>query len=147
MSLRVLIVEDNQGLHQYFMRIFEHKLDVAQFEFVCASTIQAALEVLPEQWDVILMDYAMGESAKIDQMTFRNGADLVAYRRSLEEMAAQKGGDRNCPRCRIVGTSSNSVSNTLMEGQGADDTFLKLDVPILADFLSACLRLKKGHGS
>lgn len=145
MGIKVLIVEDNQELHKYFMRIFENILDVAQFEFVCASTIQAALEVLPEQWDVILMDYDMGESAEIDQMTFRNGADLTAYRRSLEEMATQEGADQDCPRCQIVGTSSNTVSNMLMERQGADATFLKLNVPLLADFLNT--RLKKGQAS
>ncbi len=140
MSLRVLIVEDNEEIYHYFMRIFEHKLDTAQFEFVCASTIQAALEVLPEQWDVILMDYAMGEAAKLDEMSFRNGADLVSYRRTLEEMATQKGTNpRECPACRIVGTSSNTVCNDLINKAGANGSYLKLNVPEIADYLQTCL--------
>jgi len=139
MSLRVLIIEDNEEIYHYFMRIFEHKLDTTQFEFVCASTIQAALEVLPEQWDVILMDYAMGEAAKLDEMSFRNGADLVSYRRALESMATQEGADQNCPACRIVGTSSNTVCNDLINKAGANSSYLKLNVPEIADYLQACL--------
>lgn len=139
MSLRVLIVEDNEEILGYFMRIFKHKLDISQFEFVCASTIQTALDVLPDQWDVILMDYAMGEAAEIDQMTFRNGADLVSYRRTLEEMASQKGANQSCDPCLIVGTSSNTVSNVLINEAGANHSYLKLNIPEIADYLQSRL--------
>ena len=142
MSLKVLVVEDNEEVYQYFMRLFEHILEVERFEFVHVSTIQAALEVLPEEWDVVLMDYALGKAAEIDQMTFRNGADLVSYRRALEDMASQEGAEQRCPKCRIVGTSSNMVSNDLMFHAGAEEAFLKLDVPQIADYLKELLKMK-----
>ncbi len=141
MSLKVLIVEDVDDLHEYYLRIFEHSLPVEEVEFTRASSLQAAVAALPEQWDVILMDYALGEPATLDDMKFRNGKDLVAFRRALE------GSRGDVSRCFIVGISSNGVGNDLMVDHGADLGLLKLRVPEMASVLKTRLDMKQGENA
>ncbi len=138
MSLRVLVVEDNEELYQYFLRLFENLLDMEKFEFTHVSTIQGALDALSEEWDVVLMDYELGEAGEANGTQVRNGADLITYRRALEEMAAQEGSGHSLPKCQVIGTSSSRVSNNTLEKAGADLAYLKLEVPGIAEVLKSC---------
>lgn len=137
MSLRVLIAEDVDELYEYFLRIFENLLPVEEVEFTRASSVQAAVEILPEPWDVILMDYSLGAPATLNEMNFRTGKDLVAFRRTLENSQGA------APRSFIVGISSNGVGNDLMVEEGADLGLLKLLVPEIAAVLKEQLGRKQ----
>lgn len=139
MFLKVLIVEDVDELYEYYLQIFEHELPVEEIEFTRASSIQAAVELLPEPWDVILMDYGLGETVVLDKMKFKNGRDLVAFRRALE---VSRG---DVSRCYILGISSNGVGNDLMVESGANHGLLKLLIPEMADVLKVLLAGKKGR--
>ena len=147
MSLRVLVVEDNEEIYQYFMRIFENILEIEKFEFVHVTTVQGAIEILGGQWDVILMDYTLGESAEVDGAIFRNGVDLINYRRVLENFS--KDTPDPLAQALIMGTSSNTVSNDMMHAVGAEASYLKLQVPEMAGCLTEVLKLKEStaiHG-
>ncbi len=138
MSLRVLVVEDNEELYQYFLRLFENLLDMEKFEFTHVSTIQGALDALDDEWDIILMDYELGVAGEANGTQVRNGADLITYRRTLEEMATQVGVDQSCPKCQIVGTSSSRITNNILMKAGADLVYLKIEVPHIAEALRSC---------
>lgn len=141
MSLRVLVIEDNEELYQYFLRLFENLLDMTAFEFTHVSTIQGALDILEEEWDVVLMDYEMGVAGEANGTQVRNGADLITYRRALEDMASQEGADQNCPKSHIIGTSSSRVCNMSLVKAGADAAYLKLEVPDIAKYLQSWVKI------
>lgn len=138
MSLRVLFVEDNKEIYKYYIRIFEHKLDIEQFEFVHVNTIQASLKLIHEPWDVILMDYVLGPSTCVDQVNLRNGSDLITYRRIQEDMNAI------LDRTVILGISSSTVGNNMLLRKGANCVFLKMEVVKIADYLIDIYTVKTG---
>jgi CheY-like chemotaxis protein len=123
--LRLLIVEDLDDIYQYYERILTNLLPKEKIEITRASTILDALELIREPWDVILMDYALGEAASIEGDPIRNGADIVKVRRAIEqgEMLAAS---------FIIGTSSSTVTNEYLVKEGADTSMLKIAVPEMA---------------
>jgi hypothetical protein len=126
-NLRVLVVEDIDALYEYFMNVCENLLPVEKFEFVNAQTVEAALEVIGENWDVIVMDYYLGSAeAEKDGVRFQKGTDLIAYRRELEA------GDVGKKKAHIVGISASRVHFGYLSDSGADEVYLKLDAPKLA---------------
>ncbi len=130
MSLKVLVIEDMEVLYKYVMRLFEKTLSIENFEFTNVQTIPLALEALEQDWDVILMDYYLGAlHGERGEASFRNGADLVAYRRALEEAEPEK------KKARIIGFSGSVVCNDHMASVGATCSFLKDDVPGIAEML------------
>jgi len=128
MSTRVLVVEDDENIYQnYLMRIFGELLSMEKFEFTRVGNIYTALEALEEDWDIILMDYHLGvQYVERKGMHFRNGADLVAYRRTLEEA------DPKLSKPQIAGIAGSTVCNTKIVNAGANAAFLKLEVPEIA---------------
>lgn len=123
--LRLLIVEDLDDIYEYYERILINLLPKEKIEITRASTILDTLELIREPWDVILMDYALGEAASIENDPVRNGADLVKVRRAVEqgEMLATS---------FIIGTSSSMVTNEYLVKGGADTSMLKNAVPEMA---------------
>ncbi len=134
--LRLLIIEDLDEIYEYYERILSNLLPKEQIEFSRAATILDALELLQEPWDVILMDYAMGEAASIEGTPIRNGADLVKLRRAIEaepQPDEETGNMTNrFPPSFIIGTSSSTVTNEFLVKEGADTSLLKNAVPEVA---------------
>lgn len=124
-SLKLLIIEDLDEIYEYYERILANLLPVERIEFTRAATIQDALELINEDWDVILMDYALGKNASIEGDPIRNGADLVKVRRALEQ-AQEKA------PAFIIGTSSSTVTNEFLVKEGADTSLIKSSVPEMA---------------
>ena len=85
MSTRVLVVEDMDVLYKILYKNLQASLPMEKFQFIRVSTMLQALEVLDEDWDVILMDYHLGtQKTEKDGVQFYTGADLVTYRRKFE---------------------------------------------------------------
>ncbi len=130
---RLLVVEDQVDFYQdYLLRIFGKLLPMESISVVHVPTLDAALAALQEQWDFILMDYSLGAKTKFLGETVRDGADLVAFRRAVEEQNGRT-------KCFILGTSSNEVGNRLMRGEGANTTVLKIQVPEMAKLIEEAL--------
>lgn len=114
MSIRVLVVEDKPALYQEYMNIFAHFLPLERMVFEHAATITGALEVIGEEWDVIVTGYSLGAKAPFRKRTIRNGADLVDTRRMVEN-------ERQGPKASfIVGFSSSTATNELLERKGSN---------------------------
>ena len=126
--LKLLIIEDLDEIYQYYERILTNLLPKEQIEITRAATILDALSLIWEPWNVILMDYAMGEGASIEGEPIKNGADLVKIRRAVEQKDEFSG---NTPAF-IVGTSSSTVTNEHLVKEGADTSMLKNAVPEIA---------------
>lgn len=138
MTTKVLVVEDNEEIYRdHLLRLFENLLSMEDFEFTNVGTIQNALDALAEEWDVILMDYSLGKQVQRDEMRFRNGADLVAFRRTLEDADPGPGA------ALIMGISGSAISNNLMVRAGANDAALKLNIESIADLLGNFNEIKK----
>ncbi len=123
--LRLLIIEDLDEIYEYLERILMNLLPRERIEITRAATILDSLELIREPWDVILMDFAMGESASIEGDPIRNGADLVKVRRAVEQ-------GETLAASFIIGTSSATVTNEYLVKAGADTSMLKLEVPEMA---------------
>lgn len=132
--LRLLIVEDLDDIYEYYERILTNLLPKEQIEITRAATIIDSLELIREPWDVILMDYALGEAASIEGDPIKNGADLVKLRRAIETTpTAEEGKVTNqLTPSFIIGTSSNMVTNEYLVKEGADTSMLKNAVPEMA---------------
>ena len=131
---RLLVVEDQTEFYEdYLLRLFQKLLPMEKISVVHVPTLEAALEALQEPWDFILMDYSLG--AKTDFMgdPIRDGADLVLFRRAVEQQRKQ-------PTAFILGISSNRVGNRLMQERGASNTLLKLEVPQMAKLIEGALK-------
>ena len=131
--IKVLVIEDDEEIyHDHFLRFFSELLPMDQIEFVHAPTIERALKLIEKTWDVILMDYYLGASHLVAANTpegvparFRDGADLIRFRRTLEI--------ENAPATFIIGVSNNQVANTLLVEAGADTAISKLNVVQVSD--------------
>jgi len=132
---RLLVVEDQADFYEdYLLRIFEKLLPMEKISVVHVPTLDAALTALREPWDVILMDYSMGPGTDFLGDPVRDGADLTAFRRAVEET------QEDIPKSFILGTSSNQVGNRLMLERGADNAVLKLQVPEMAKIIRGALQ-------
>lgn len=134
--LRLLVVEDIDEIYEYLERILMNLLPKERIEISRAATIRDALELMHEPWDVILMDYAMGEGVNIEGSPIKNGRDLVKVRRAIETehdhvAKAVKVANRLTPSF-IIGTSSSTVTNEFLVKAGADTSLLKNAVPEMA---------------
>jgi CheY-like chemotaxis protein len=134
--LRLLIIEDLDEIYQYYERILTNLLPKEQIEITRAATILDALELIRDPWDVILMDYALGETASIEGTPIKNGGDLVKVRRAVEsEVVGDEdpgGAVPRFPPSFIIGTSSSMVTNEYLVKDGADTSMLKSAVPEMA---------------
>lgn len=144
MSLRVLVIEDNEVIYQdYLIRLFEELISMEEFEFTRMGTIQSALEALEEDWPMIFVDHNLGSKfVKREDIHFRNGADLIAYRRVLEEA------DPDREKAFIMGISESTVLNNRMISAGADGSCLKLRVEAMVSVLKEKSKRSKpaAHG-
>jgi len=123
--MRVLIVEDNVDIYDdYLFRIFNNLLPMDRIEVEHSATLSEAVSKIQEDWDVILMDYALGKAINHEGHKIKDGADLVEMRRIIEE----KSGNQSF----IIGMSSHEVGNRLMIYKGADSSYLKLHVTEMA---------------
>jgi CheY-like chemotaxis protein len=131
---RLLVVEDQADFYEdYLLRIFEKLLPMEKISVVHVPSLDAAITALPEPWDVILMDYSMGPGTTFLGDPIRDGGDLTALRRAIEE-------NQDIPKAFILGTSSNQVGNRLMQERGADNTVLKIQVPEMAKLIGGVLK-------
>ena len=127
---RLLIVEDQVDFYEdYLLRVFAKLLPLEKISIVHAPTLDAAITALQEPWDAILMDYSLGPKTEFLGEPVRDGADLVRFRRTIEAQTKQ-------PGAFILGMSSNSVGNKLIQERGADTTLLKLHVPEMAKLIA-----------
>jgi CheY-like chemotaxis protein len=124
---RLLVVEDQVEFYEdYLLRIFEKKLPMEEINVTHVPSLQAALVALLEPWDMVLMDYTLGPKAEFLGNPVYSGADLVVFRRAVEEAG-------KCPRTYILGNSGNDVANRLMKEVGANSSCFKNDVVGIAD--------------
>jgi CheY-like chemotaxis protein len=131
---RLLVVEDQADFYEdYLLRIFGKLLPMEKISVVHVPSLDAAITALSEPWDVILMDYSMGPGTTFLGDPIRDGSDLTALRRAIEET-------QNLPKAFILGTSSNQVGNRLMQERGADNTVLKIQVPEMAKLIEGALK-------
>jgi len=131
---RLLVVEDQVEFYEdYLLRLFGKLLPMEKISVVHVPTLDAAIVALQEPWDFILMDYSLGPKTDFLGDPVRDGADLVAFRRAVEE-------SRSMPKAFILGVSSNQVGNKLMQDRGADNTVLKLAVPQMTTFIKEALK-------
>jgi hypothetical protein len=131
--MRVLIIEDRQGLADEYLRIFNHLL-VGEYSYTHVLSIEAAIPPLAqENWDVILVDqelgapgvFPMGEEE--DSLKLSNGYDLVTFRRNIED------GVEDIAKSHIIGIASNKVALTFFNDLGANETLLKIFMPEMAE--------------
>lgn len=131
--MRILIIEDRQALADEYLRIFSHILK-GNFSYTHVSTIERALTPLAEEnWDVIFIDNELGQGSVYphnaeDGIKINNGYDLVKFRRDMEK-------DEGIERSYIVGIASNQVALGLFQNTRADDWFLKLFIPEMANLI------------
>jgi CheY-like chemotaxis protein len=131
---RLLVVEDQADFYQdYLLRIFENMLPMETISVVHVPSLDAALAALSDPWDMILMDYSMGPKTEFMGDAVKDGADLISFRRAIEQT-------QGVPKAFILGTSSNQVGNRLMQERGADNTVLKLQVPQMAKMIEGALK-------
>jgi CheY-like chemotaxis protein len=131
---RLLIVEDQVDFYEgYLLRLFGKLLPLEKISIVHAPTLDAAIAALQEPWDAVLMDYSLGPKTEFLGEPVRDGADLVRFRRAVEEKTGQ-------PQAFIVGMSSNGVGNRLIQERGADAAMLKLHVPEMAKLIAARIK-------
>jgi len=134
---RLLVIEDLDDIYEYYERVLINLLPKEKIEITRATTILDALELIQEPWDVILMDYALGETASIEGASVKHGADLIKVRRAVENQLAAGTGDPSTGAVRypisfIIGTSSSTVTNEFLVKAGADASLLKNAVPEMA---------------
>jgi hypothetical protein len=131
--MRVLIIEDRQGLADEYLRIFNHLL-VGDYSYTHVPSIEAAIPPLAqENWDVILIDqelgapglFPMGEGE--DGLRLSNGYDLVTFRRNIED------GVPDIAKSHIIGIAANKVALTFFNDVGASETLLKIFMPEMAE--------------
>jgi len=133
--VRLLIIEDNVDLYNdYFIRLFANLLPMDQIEVVHAASLEDGVREMAKTFDVILVDYSLGasytkeaEAEGEEARIFRDGSELVAYRREMEGVV-----DGLTPAF-IMGTSNNHVGNSLIEERGANTSYLKLHVVEIAE--------------
>ena len=131
--LRVLVVEDHIKFYQnYMLRFFGKLLPMEKISLVHVPTLNAALVALLEPWDMIFMDYSLGAKTEFLGDPVLDGADLVSFRRSVEET-------KDTPHAFILGTASNSIGNLHMLDRGADHALLKNKVPEMAKLVRGAL--------
>jgi CheY-like chemotaxis protein len=136
--LKILVVEDDNGVYAYIARIFAAMMPTEEAELTRAESVAAALEKIQEPWDVILMDYSLGDSAALEGTPIHDGGDLIRVRRAVEERSPESRRAREDLRgvhfTHIVGTSSSHVGNELLLELGANASFLKHQIPeLIAD--------------
>jgi len=132
MVLKVLVIEDMDISYKVMLRGLEKLLLMQNFEFINIKTIPLALDALEQDWDTILIDYYLGVPYGERQgSSFEHGADLVKYRRALEEDNPEK------KKAYIIGISASVLRNEEMVGVGATCSFLKHDDTGLAEALGA----------
>jgi CheY-like chemotaxis protein len=134
---RLLVIEDLDEIYEYYERVLINLLPKEKIEITRAATILDALELIQEPWDVILMDYAVGEPASIGGASVKHGADIIKVRRAVESQLAAGEGDPSTgatryPPAFIIGTSSSTVTNEFLVKAGADASLLKNAVPEMA---------------
>ena len=118
MSTRVLVVEDMDILYKILYNNLQDGLPMEKFQFIRVSTMRQALEVLDEDWDVILMDYHLGTlETKKDGVQFYTGADLVTYRRKFEAENPER------KRAQIVGITGPAEFCEKLAEAGSDMGF------------------------
>jgi hypothetical protein len=146
---RILVVEsENEFYQEYLLRHFGSILPMEDLEFVQAPNITAALERLPEVWDCILMSSPLGSPVRVPETgsIFRDGGDLIAFRRELEkEPAPGHLYGEAIPASFIMGIASNQVANRGMVEAGADTSLLKIHVQQMAQEILERLKLSVGH--
>jgi len=130
MSTKILVVEDVQAIYEYYLRVFEQILPMADLEFTHAGSIQAACAVLENPFDIILMDYSLGAPFLAPGATkpIRNGAELIQVRLLLERRGVVR-------QALFFGTSSSKIGNDLLTRAGAHYIFHKTRVEELANAL------------
>ncbi len=129
--MKILIVEDTDDIYDYYMRFFNGLLPLDGVAIVRVSTLKAASETILEEWDVILMDYQMGESytvtnigsADITPVHLQSGAQLIEFHKKYA-----KGED-----AFIIGTSPSKVLNERLVKAGANTSQLKNHVEAIAE--------------
>ena len=133
-----MVVEDMQVTYDVVLRDLEKLLSMEDFEFINVQTIPSALDALEQDWDAILMDYGIGfQCGERGESCFRNGADLVAYRRALEKDEPEK------KKVHIIGFSASNLRNDDMVDAGASCSVLKHDALPLAEALAGLANIKK----
>ncbi len=106
-------------LYKILLKSLRKSLPMEEFNFTRVSTKATALDVLEQDWDVILMDYHLGTQETIrDGVEFLNGADLVAYRRRFEEANPER-------KAYIIGMAGLDKYNQLLEIEGVDVTCIR----------------------
>ncbi len=132
MVLKVLVIEDMEISYKVMLRGLEKPLLMGKFEFTNVKSIPAALDALEQDWDAILMDYYLGlQYGERQGSSFEHGADLIAYRRTLEKDDPEK------KKAYIIGISGSDLRNQEMVDAGATTHFLKHDDTGLAEALAA----------
>lgn len=137
--MRILVVEDNEEFyHSYLLRFFAKLLPVDKLQFVHTPRVAAALELLKEPWSIILMDYALSDSVKVEvegqgTTMIKDGRDLIKIRRRQEQTG------EGLPTSLIIGMASSQIGNQILRQAGAQKSFLKLQVPEMAAAVKAHL--------
>lgn len=131
--MRVLIIEDRQGLADEYLRIFNHLLE-GEYSYTHVLSIEAAIPPLAqENWDVILVDQELGAPGAFpmgegeENLRLSTGYDLVTFRRNIEA------GVPDITKSHILGIASNKVALNFFNDLGADETFLKIFMPEMAE--------------
>ena len=135
--MNILIIEDNQELAKEYIRIFNHILE-GDFVYTHLSDIASAIPAITdENWEMIIVDSDLGDPAMYPEGAaegegeeIRNGRDLVLLR-----LRTQK----NKPLIKksyILGIASSNVALNQFRSTGADDWFIKLDIPEMAHRIS-----------
>jgi CheY-like chemotaxis protein len=138
--MKVLVVEDNVALYQgYLLRILTALLPEGKVEFHHVSSIPEAARDLFGDWDIILMDYNLPGAAEVciqnpPPIQVRNGADLIACRRLAERAGT-------CPPALILGMTVSHAESRILTASGANESFLKLQVPDISKAISERITL------
>jgi len=137
--VRVLIVEDNVALIPEYLRIFKEILGDGDTYTHVASVHDAIESLFEENWDVILVDTDLGVAGKFksgieggDELTLRNGYDLVRFRRRVEQLES----DRIVP-AKIIGLAPNRSALPAFDTVGTNHRLFKLDIPGIAKQIRA----------
>lgn len=136
--MRLLIVEDLEIFRDtYLLRVFSNLLPMDKLTLFSAPSIeQAFLPITTQDFDIVLMDYALGKSYSAEGKHFRNGADLVRRRREAQN-------DKAVAKSYIIGNSATHVGNVEMVKAGANVTFHKLQVEKLARAIASLVNDSK----
>ena len=136
--MRILIIENNPGLADEYLRFLKHTLKGKQTYVKVRSIGDAIKHLFEGQWHAVLVDTELGSPGTFQEdpdkperrLVIRDGYDLVRFRRLVE-------GDSNSTirPSFIIGLVPSMAHKRAFDEAGTDRVCPKVNIPAMAECL------------